>query len=113
MLNVYLYIIIKKKKKICKLYKNQFPRPAVSIPKSFNFDEMVAMDLHQLDDYLWYLHFIDEFSRFSNGIVIKRKQSNIFIQQFFYTKHWIIIFGTPVSVFSDNGDEFVSSSILK
>ena len=81
---------------------------------------MVAMDLHQLDDYLWYLHFIDEFSRFSNGIVIKRKQSNIFIQKFFYTKHWIIIFGTPVSVFSDNGDEFasrllifVSSSILK
>ena len=38
---------------------------------------MVAMDLHQLDDNLSYLHFIDEFSRFSNSIVIKSKQSNI------------------------------------
>ena len=55
--------------------KNRFP--AVSIPRSLNFNEVVAIDLHQLGDNLWYLHFIDEFSRFSNGVVIKSKQSNI------------------------------------
>ena len=59
------------------LYKKTLPRPAVSILKSLNFNKMVAMDLHQLDDNLWYLHFIDEFSRFSNSLVIKSKQSNI------------------------------------
>ena len=42
---------------------------------------MVAMDLHQLDD-VWYLHFIDEFSPFSNSIAIKSKQSNIVVQNF-------------------------------
>ena len=54
--------------------------------------------------------FIDEFSRFSNGVVIKSKQSNIIIQNFL--KHWISIFGTPISVFSDNGGEFVSKDFI-
>ena len=67
---------------------------------------MVAMDLHQLGDNLWYLHFIDEFSPFSNVVVIKSKQSNIIIQNIL--KHWISIFGTPISVFSKNGGEFAS-----
>ena len=52
---------------------------------------MVAMDLHQLDENLWYLYFIYELSGFSN-IVVKSKQSNIIIQNFL--KHWISIFGT-------------------
>ena len=71
---------------------------------------MVAMDLHQLGDNLWYLHFMDEFSRFNNGVFIKSKQSNIIIQNFL--KHWISIFGTPVSVFSDNGGEFASEDVI-
>ena len=41
--------------------KNRFP--AVSIPRSLNFNEVVAIDLHQLGDHLRYLHFIDEFSQ--------------------------------------------------
>ena len=57
-----------------------------------------------------YLHFIAEFSRFSNGVVIKSKQSNIITQNFL--KHWISIFGTLVSVFSDNGGEFVSKNFF-
>ena len=65
---------------------------------------MVAMDLHELDENLWYLYFIYELSGFSS-IVVKSKQSNIIIQTFL--KHWISIFGTWVSVFSDNGGEFV------
>ena len=68
------------------------------------------MDLHQLGDNLWYLHFIGEFSRFSNGVVIKSKQSNVIIQNFL--EHWISIFGTPISVFSDNGGEFVSKDFI-
>ena len=70
---------------------------------------MVAMNLYQLGANLWYLRFIDEFSRFSNGVVIKSKQSNI-IQNF--SKQWISICGTPVSVFSDNGGEFAPKDFI-
>ena len=91
---------ITKQFNICKLYKKLLPRSAISIPKSLNFNEMVAVDFHQLNDNLLYLHVIDEFSRFSTNVVIKSKQSNIIIQHFL--KHWISIFETPVSVFSDN-----------
>ena len=101
---------ITKQCNICKLYKKPLPRPAVSIPKSLNFNEMVAVDLHQLDENLWYLHFMDELSRFSNGVVIKSKQPNAIIKNFL--KHWVNIFPTPISVFSDNGDEFVSKEFI-
>ena len=47
---------------MCKLYKKPLPRPAVSIPKFLNFNEIVAMYLHQLDENLWYLYFIHELS---------------------------------------------------
>ena len=70
---------------------------------------MVAMNLYQLGANLWYLRFIDEFSRFSNGVAIKSKQSNI-IQNFL--KQWISIFKTPVSVFSDNGGEFAPKDFI-
>ena len=93
---------------ICKLHKKPLPRPAVSIPKSLNFNEMVATDLHQLRDNLWYLHFIDEFSRFSNSVVIKSKQSNIIN---FFSKHWISIFRIPVFSVSNNGCKFVSKDV--
>ena len=71
---------------------------------------MVAVDLHQFNDNLWYLHFIDEFSWFSNGVVIKSKKSNIIIQNFL--KHWIIILWTPISVFKDNGGKFASKDFI-
>ena len=48
---------------------------------------MVAMDLHQLGPDLWYLHFIDEFSRFSNAVTIKIKSKDIIIKIFL--KYWI------------------------
>ena len=100
--------IITKQCNICKLHKKPLPRPAVSIPKSLNFNKMVAMDLHQLGDNLWYLHFIDEFSRFSNSVVIKSKQSNIIN---FFSKHWISIFRIPVFSVSNNGCKFVSKEV--
>ena len=57
--------------KICQKYKKTIPRPAVSLPKANDFNDTLAMDLHQLKQNLWYLHLIDEFSRFSNAVIIK------------------------------------------
>ena len=64
------------------------------------------MDLHQLGRNLWYLHLIDEFSRFSNAVIIKSKFTDIIIKMFL--KYWISLFGSSNTVFSDNGGEFVS-----
>ena len=46
---------------------------------------------------------IDEFNRFSNAVMIRKKDDsmNMFI------KHWIHIIGAPNYIFSDNGGEFI------
>ena len=71
---------------------------------------MIAMDLHQLGPNLWYLHLIDEFSRFSNAVIIKSKSTDIIIKMFL--KYWISLFGSPNTVLGDNGGEFVSKEFI-
>ena len=56
----------------CKLFKKHVIWPLVELARAMNFNNIIAMDLHQLGKRLWYLHFIDEFSRFSNTTIIKR-----------------------------------------
>ena len=80
------------------------PRPVVSLPRDF------AMDLHHLNENLWYLHFIDEFFRFSTGATIRNKHPNTVTQIFL--KQWINIFGTPNSIYSDNGGEYVPKDVI-
>ena len=48
-------------------YKKQPPRPIVKAVKADDFNESVAIDLHDIESKFWYMHIIDEFSRFSNG----------------------------------------------
>ena len=68
------------------------------------------MDSHQVGPNLWYLHLINEFSKFSNSVIIKSKSTDIIIKKFL--KRWISLFGSPNTVFSDNGGEFVSNNLL-
>ena len=68
------------------------------------------MDLHHLNENRWYLHFIDEFPRFSTGATIRNKHPNTVTQIFL--KQWISIIGTPNSIYSDNGGEFVSKDVI-
>ena len=58
------------------------------------------MDLHYIDKNLWYSHMIDEFSRYSNAVIIKSKQPAVIIQNFI--QNWISLFGSPMKIFSDN-----------
>ena len=50
---------------------------------------------------------IDEFTRFSAGVIITRKAvaSKVFMQC------WTAIFGAPRKIFSDNGGEFIGGFI--
>ena len=60
-----------KKCKTCKVYKKPNPIPIVGLSRAADFNQTVAMDLHQLSVNLWYFHMIDEFTRFSNAVIIK------------------------------------------
>ena len=86
------------------------PRSVVSLPRATPFNDSVAMDLHHLNENLWYLHFADEFSRFSTGATIGNKHPNTVIQIFL--KQWISIFGTPNSIYRDNGGKFISKDVI-
>ena len=92
----------------CPRYKKKTPRPAVGLSKADEFDESVTMDLHEIESKLWYIHIIDEFSRFSNAKIIKSKYMSVKT----FMKSWISIFGVPSKVFSDNGGEFIGNDFL-
>ena len=93
--------------KTCKVYKKPNPRPIAGLSRATNFNQTVAMDLHQLSDNLWYFHMIDEFIRFSNAVIIKSKATPVVTKKF--VQCWISFLGSPNRVFSDNGGEFESS----
>ena len=63
------------------------------------------MDLKELGPSLWFLHIIDEFTRFSNAAIIRSKTA--VIKKFLQC--WISLFGAPQKVISDNGGEFDSN----
>ena len=76
---------------VCRKYKKPVPRPIVGLSRAENFNHSVALDLHELGPNLWYLHMIDEFTRFSNAVLIKEKYPVVIIRIFL--KFWVSIFG--------------------
>ena len=67
-----------KKCKTCKVYKK--PSPIVGLSRATDFNQTVAVDFHQLSDNLWYFQMIDEFTRFSNAVIIKSKATPVVIK---------------------------------
>ena len=57
----------------CLLFKKPPPRPAVEVPSASDFNETVAMDLHELGQNVRYLHLIDEFTRLSAASIVHTK----------------------------------------
>ena len=94
---------------ICARYQKTPSRPVVGLPKATDFNETVAVDLHQLEKNLWYLHIIDEFTRFSMGAIMTSKRPSEFVQKFI--TNWISIFGSPKRLQSDNGGEFNNAEV--
>ncbi|XP_077971779.1 uncharacterized protein LOC144425883 [Styela clava] len=99
-----------KKCETCSVLKKSPPRPAVGLPRASRFIESVAIDLHQLESNLWYMHMVDEFTRFSNAVIVRSKSSSIIANKFLL--RWISIFGSPQKVFTDNGREFNNHEFL-
>ena len=66
----------------CQKFKKPSPRPAVGLPPARDFNDTVAVDLHQLGSNIWYLHMIDEFSRFNSACIVYNKKPETFIEMF-------------------------------
>ena len=95
----------------CKRYQKTRPRPAVTLPLASEFNETVAMDLKiYKNNSIYFLHVIDLLTRFSMAGVIRSKKAETIIKEFFQI--WISIFGTPQTVLSDNGGEFVNYEFM-
>ncbi|KAL2099481.1 hypothetical protein ACEWY4_003875 [Coilia grayii] len=88
----------------CQRYSKIKPRPAVGLPLASQHNETVAVDLHELEPGLWYLHIIDQFTRFSAGSVLPTKKGSEIVKHF--SHDWISVHGPPQKLFSDNGGEF-------
>ena len=95
-----------KKCKICIGNSRNRPRPKVGLPLAHKFNDVVAMDLHQLSlkENLWFLHIIDEFSRLSEAVIIDSKSSENIVSSL--VKYWILRFGPPRGIYVDNGRKF-------
>ena len=96
---------------VCLQYGRAGNRPKVGLPHSTDFNESVAMDLHQLGPKLWYFHVVDLFSKFSAGCIIRDKLATTIVSSFL--RIWVYVFGAPKSTLSDNGGEFNNNLFLE
>ena len=100
---------ISKNYDVCKRYKHNPPRPAVSFPLATQVNETVALDL-KIYCTCYMLH-IDHATRYSQVCFIKNKLSATIVKS--VLKFWVGIFGSPKNFLSDNGGEFVNQEFIE
>ncbi len=94
---------------VCQKHSKAKPKPAVGLPLASQYNETVAVDLHELEQGVWYLHIIDQFTRFSAGSILTTKRSSEIVKHFLHD--WIGVHGPPQKLFSDNGGEFNNDEV--
>ena len=57
----------------CIRYSKPKDKPVVGLPMASTYNEIVAIDMHELELGVWYMHAIDHFSRFSARSIITVK----------------------------------------
>ena len=95
---------------ICQKYKRTPLRPAVGFPTASVFNETLAMDLKSFGPNIYILHIIDHVTRYSAACVIQNKRKETIVKGIL--EYWVHIFGTPQSILSDNGGEFVNEELI-
>ena len=93
----------------CIRYSRPKPKPAVGLPMASTYNETVAVDLHELEPGVCYLHIIDHFTRFSAGSIVTTKKPKEIVKHLIH--RWISVHGPPHRLFSDNGGEFNNEEI--
>ena len=88
---------------ICAKFKKPTPRPVVSMPMASHFNDTISMDL-KIWHNKYFLVMIDNATRFCTATVINNKLPSTIISGIF--SHWIVLFGAPKRILTDNGGEF-------
>ena len=98
--------------KICMQYRKKPGKKRAALPKSYNVNEKVSIDLKIMSNGKYILWMVDEFSRFIKGTVINDKRGETIVDAIWNS--WVINgMGHPkVGFHSDNGNEFTNSDFL-
>ena len=92
----------------CLKFQKRPPRPVVSVAWATEFNEMIAMDL-KFWGTRYFLVMVDLATRFCTACVIIKKTPPIIVKAIFLS--WIVIFGPPKKILSDNGGEFCNDEM--
>ena len=87
----------------CLRFQKPKPRPVVCMPMASKFNEVIAMDLKAWGNK-YFLVIVDLATRYSMATVIGNKYATTIVKALF--KSWIVVFGAPGKILSDNGLEF-------
>ena len=101
---------VSRKCETCRRFLKPPPRPIVGLPLATEFNDTVAMDLKVINQR-FILHMIDHATRYSAACVVPNKKAETIAQAIL--SNWIRIFGTPKKFLSDNGGEFVNSTLIE
>ncbi len=95
----------------CKVHQKAKPRPAVSLPRTSKFNQIVTVDLKKYKDnnYNYILYLIDLFSRLTVGAFIQKKEPAIVGEMIM--EKWVANFGRMEMIHSDRGGEFCCSEL--
>lgn len=96
----------------CQKNRIMKPRPAVSLPRVSQFNQIVSIDLKQYTDGLdkYILYMVDLFSRLTVGALIKNKKPATIGEMIL--EKWISVMGRMDMIHSDRGGEFCCEELV-
>ena len=75
----------------------------VGLSLSKNFNDVISMDFKEINSHE-ILHLVDHATHYSSAAVVKSKHKEEIVKTIF--QHWIVLFGPPYQILSDNRGEF-------
>ena len=88
---------------VCRRYKRNPAKPVVSFSWSKTFNEVVALDVGEIEERK-FLVMVDMATRYCQAHWIRDKKPETIIKTLY--DGWFAIFGAPVKLLSDNGENF-------
>ena len=98
---------------VCAVEHNRPPKPKIALPRSSNFNHVVAIDLKENRRYNngppYILYMVDTFTRFKAAVFIKNKQGSTIAEHL--VLEWVKYHGAPKYLMSDRGKEFLNGEM--
>lgn len=95
---------------VCARHRKAKPRPVVCMPLASKFNDVIAMDLKAWGNR-YFMVVVDLATRYCVATVVGNKNANTIVKALFLS--WVVIFGAPNKILSDNGGEFNNSDMHK